>query len=166
MVKDTNVIFRINSTLKENVTKIAHDRGVSLSELINACLQDIDKRGYVPLNVNRFLPPVYQRDVTLTIASIKKMVCQVIEKQEKKQLIRKAYIYGSYSRGEETPESDIDIRMEADDGLTLFDAGNIRQDIVEITGKEVDLTINDPENLDPAFLANIRKDEICIYERQ
>lgn len=166
MVKDTNVIFRINSALKENVTKIAHDRGVSLSELINACLQDIDKRGSIPINVNRFLPPIYQKETKLTIATIKKMVCQVIEKMEKKNLIRKAYLYGSYSRGEETPESDIDIRMEADDGLTLFDAGNIRQDIVEITGKEVDLTINDPENLDPVFLANIRKDEICIYERQ
>ena len=38
MEKDTNIIFRINSALKENVMRLAKERGVSLSELITACL--------------------------------------------------------------------------------------------------------------------------------
>jgi len=165
MNRDTNVIFRINSTLKNNVTNIAHSRGVSLSELINACLMDIDKRGYIPINVNKFLPPVYRRENKLTIAKIKKILEETIEKQEKKNLIEKVYLFGSYARGEETEESDIDIRVEADRGLSLIDIGNMRLDIVEATGKEVDLLAVHPENMDPAFYQNIRKDEICIYER-
>ena len=165
MNKDANVIFRINSKLKENVSKIANDRGVSLSELINACLKDIDKRGSIPININRFLPPVYERTNKLTISKIKKILDGIIEKQEKKNLIDKVYLFGSYARGEETEESDIDIRIEADKGLGLIDIGNMRLDIVEATGKEVDLLVVHPENMDPAFYKNIRKDEICIYER-
>ena len=165
MVKDTNVIFRINSMLKKNVTKIANDRGVSLSQLINACLMDIDRRGTIPLNINRFLPPVYTKENKLTIARIKKILNEIIQKNEKLKLIRKVYLYGSYSRGEETPESDIDLRMEADRGLTLIDLENFREEVVEKTGKDVDLSAADPEDLDEYFYNNIKKDEICLYER-
>ena len=165
MIKDTNVIFRINSTLKKNVTKIANDRGVSLSELINACLMDINRRGSIPININRFLPPVYERENKLTIAKIKKILNEIVEKNKKLKLVKKVYLYGSYSRGDETPESDIDLRMEADRGLTLIDLENFRQEVVEMTGKEVDLSAADPEDLDANFYNNIKKDEICIYER-
>ena len=165
MAKDTNIIFRTDSILKENVTKIAHDRGVTLSQLINASLQDINFRGFVPLYLNRFLPPVIEKENKLTIAKIKKILDEIIQKQEKKNLISKAYLFGSYARGEETGDSDIDLRVEADRGLTLIDIGNMRQDMVEATGKEIDLLVVHPENMDPVFYQNIRKDEICIYER-
>ena len=166
MIKDTNVIFRINSTLKKNVTRIANNRGVSLSELINACLMDIDRKGSIPLHINRFLPPVYEKENKVTIAKIKKILNEIVEKNEKLKLVRKLYLYGSYSRGEETPESDIDLRMEADRGLTLVDLENFRQAVVDLTGKEVDLSAADPEDLDASFYSSIKKDEICIYERR
>ena len=165
MTKDTNIIFRTDSVLKENVTKIAHERGVTLSQLINACLQDINQRGMVPLYVNKFLPPVYEKESRLTILKIKKIVTETVQKMEKKNLITKVYLYGSYSRGEETSESDVDLRIEAERGLTLIDLGNLRQDLVEAFKKDVDLSAADPEDLDPKFYQNIKKDEICIYER-
>ena len=165
MEKDTNIIFRINSTLKESVTRIARERGVSLSQLINACLQDINHKGMIPLYVNKFLPPVYEKENKLTIAKIKKIIDEIIQKQEKKNLIKKVYLFGSYARGEENENSDLDLRLETDDGLSLIDVGNIRQDIVDATDKEVDLMVAGPEDLDPMFYANVRKDEICIYER-
>ena len=165
MNKDTNIIFRVNSDLKDDFAAIARDRNVSISELLTACMKDVTFRGKVPLYVNRFLPPVYRRENKLTIAKIKKILEETIEKQEKKNLIEKVYLFGSYARGEETEESDIDIRVEADRGLSLIDIGNMRLDIVEATGKEVDLLVVHPENMDSAFYQNIRKDEICIYER-
>ena len=165
MEKDANIIFRINSTLKESVTRIARERGVSLSQLINACLQDINHKGMIPLYVNKFLPPVYEKENKLTIAKIKKIIDEIIQKQEKKNLIIKVYLFGSYARGEENENSDLDLRLETDDGLSLIDVGNIRQDIVDATDKEVDLLVAGPEDLDPMFYANVRKDEICIYER-
>ena len=47
----------------------------------------------------------------------------------------------------------------------MIDVGNIRKDISESIGKDVDLLVVKPENMDPAFYENIRKEEICIYER-
>ena len=165
MEKDTNIIFRVNSKLKNSATKVARKYGVSLTELITACLVEFDKRDFVPLNIRRHFPNKYIKDNQITIALIKMFVNSCIEKQEKKDLIKKAYLFGSFARGEETPKSDIDIRLEADRGLTLIDLGNLRQDIVDATGKQVDLLCVKPESLDPNFYNKIRKEEICIYER-
>ena len=165
MQKDTNVIFRVNSELKDEFARIAQERNVSLSELLTGCMKDIVFRGKVPLYVNRFLPPVYRKEQKITVVLIKQLLNRIIQKQEKKNLISKAYLFGSYARGEETGKSDIDIRLEADRGLTLIDIGNMRQDLVEATGKDIDLLVVHPKNMDPAFYENIKKDEICIYER-
>ena len=167
MEKDTNIILRVNSQLKENVAALAKKYDVSLSELINACLVELDKKQSVPLNIRRHLPSKYiEENKKITIAIIKYALEQAIKKHKKHDLIKKGYLFGSYARGEETAKSDIDIRLEADRGLTLIDVGNLRLDIVEATGKDVDLLVVRPENMDPSFYNNIRKDEICIYERQ
>ena len=167
MEKDTNIILRVNSQLKENVAALAKKYNVSLSELINACLVELDKKQSVPLNIKRHLPNKYiEENKKITIAVIKYVLEQAIKKHKKHDLIKKGYLFGSYARGEETAKSDIDIRIEADRGLTLIDVGNLRLDIVEATGKDVDLLVVRPENMDPSFYNNIRKDEICIYERQ
>ena len=165
MNKDANIIFRVNSDLKDDFSAIAKERGVSLSELLTACMRDITFRGKVPLYVNKYLPPIYEKESRLTILKIKKIVNEIVQKMEKKNLITKVYLYGSYSRGEETSESDVDLRIEAERGLTLIDLGNLRQDLVDAFKKDVDLSAADPEDLDPKFYQNIKKDEICIYER-
>ena len=165
MNKDTNIIFRVNSDLKDDFAAIARDRNVSISELLTACMKDVTFRGKVPLYINRFLPSVYQRENKLTIARIKQIVCESIEKSKKQDLISKVYLYGSYSRGEETEQSDIDLRMEADDALTFIDVDEIRENVVQMTGKDVDLSVAEPKDLDFAFYEKIRKDQICIYER-
>lgn len=166
MQKDTNIILRVNSQLKANVAELAKKHGVSLSQLLNACMLDLDTKQSIPINIKRFLPNKFiAENRKVTIALIKFAFEQAIKKQEKKELIKKGYLFGSFARGEETKKSDIDIRLEADRGLTLVEIGNIRQDIVEATGRDVDLIVVKPDNMDPAFYQNIRKDEICIYER-
>jgi len=166
MEKDTNIILRVNSQLKENMANIAKKHNVTLSELLTACMLDLNSRKSMPLNIQRFLPNKFiKENKKVTLAVIKLALEQAIKKREKGDLIKKGYLFGSYARGEETPKSDIDIRLEADRGLTLIDIGNMRQDIVEATGKDVDLLVVKPENMDPAFYQNIRKEEICIYER-
>ena len=165
MNKDTNILIRVNSELKENVTNIAKNHGVSLSELITACLEDINYRGQIPIFLNRFLRHSFRNRNQIDLILIKRTLDEIIEKQEKKNLIKKAYLFGSYARGEQRPSSDIDIRIEADRGFTLIDIGNMRQVMIEAIGKDVDLLVVHPENMDPEFYKNIRKDEICIYER-
>ena len=166
MEKDSNIILRVNSQLKADMANLAKKYDVSLSELLNACMLDLLSRKNIALNIQRFLPNKYaEENKKVTLATIKLALENAINKMEKGKLITKGYLFGSYARGEETKKSDIDIRLEADRGLTLIDIGNIRQDIVEATGKKVDLLVIKPENLDPDFYKKIRKEEICIYER-
>lgn len=162
MEKDTNVIFRVNSTLKENVTNIAKENGVTMSDIITACLKDIEHRKMVPINLQKYLPQKHQSLISIPL--IKLYLNEIIRKQNK-QLIKKAYLFGSYARGEETPKSDIDIRLEVEKGFSLIEIGNIRQDLVDLTGKDVDLLVIDPLKLDQDFYNKIRKEEICLYER-
>lgn len=91
MKKDNNIIFRVNSDLKDEFARIANERNVTVSELLTACMKDVVQRGKVPLYVNRFLPTVFRKEKKLDIVGIKKILDEIIEKQEKKNLISKAY---------------------------------------------------------------------------
>lgn len=163
MNKDTNIIIRVDSNLKENVSKIAKDNGFKLTDLLTASLRDLEKRRKIPLFLYPYLPN-RSRNQTITIVQIKKTLEEILKKYDK-GLVTKAYLFGSFARNEENNESDIDIRLEADSGLSLFDLGNIRQDLVDKFGREVDLLCIHKEKMDPAFYSSIKKDEICIYER-
>jgi len=163
MNKDANIIIRVDSDLKENVTKIAKDNGYRLTDIITASLRDVEKRDKIPLFLYPYLPIRSSKHV-ITIPKIKKALEEIINNQGH-GLIKKAYLFGSFARNEENSESDIDIRLEADRGLTLIDLGNIRQDLVDKFNREIDLLCVSKDKLDPDFYNSIRKDEICIYER-
>ena len=51
----------------------------------------------------------------------------------------RAAIFGSYARGEETPESDIDILVDLPRGLSLLDVVGLKFELEDILGKKVDL---------------------------
>lgn len=54
----------------------------------------------------------------------------------------KAYnvrVFGSAVRGEDTPDSDIDLLVDLEPGATLFDLSELRLDLVELLGVEVDV---------------------------
>jgi len=77
--------------------------------------------------------------------------------------VEKAYLFGSYSRGEENNDSDVDIRLVVKRGFTLIDQEEIIKECEKILEKKVDIVTSG--NLNSAFLNEIRKDEICIYEQ-
>jgi len=165
MEKDTNIILRINSDLKERSVQLAKRYGVSLSQLISACLVEFDRRDFVPLNIRHNFPKKYYYENVLTIAQIKSNLEKTIMKDAPDK-IKKVYLFGSYARGEQTPKSDIDLRFEIDEGFSLFDHSNIRLDLIDAFHKNVDIVTAEMKDLDEFFASNIRKDEICIYERQ
>ena len=60
----------------------------------------------------------------------------------KTQPVLKAWLFGSFARGEETPESDVDILFVPDRSgkpFTLFTMGGMYMDLKELLGREVDL---------------------------
>ena len=48
-------------------------------------------------------------------------------------------LFGSYARGEETEQSDIDILVEFKKQITLFDLGEMKYDLTELLNRQVDI---------------------------
>lgn len=53
--------------------------------------------------------------------------------------VRKAALFGSYVRGTNTPNSDIDILVELPEDATLFELGGLKITLEEKLNKKVDL---------------------------
>ncbi len=53
--------------------------------------------------------------------------------------IKKASLFGSYARGEETVDSDVDILIEPPAKMTLFGLAGVKLDLEKILGKQVDV---------------------------
>lgn len=83
----------------------------------------------------------------------------------KTQPVLKAWIFGSFARGEETEESDVDILFVPDmsQHFSLFTLGGMYMDLKDLLGREVDLV---PEgSLLPFAQETAERDKKLIYER-
>ncbi|MCL1928870.1 MAG: nucleotidyltransferase domain-containing protein [Treponema sp.] len=75
--------------------------------------------------------------------------------------IQKAYLFGSYARGEAVLDSDIDICIEKGKLRTLFELSGFCQDLEEILGSKVDVVTT--TGLSTDFKDQIEKEMILIY---
>ncbi|MCC7573771.1 MAG: nucleotidyltransferase family protein [Candidatus Methanofastidiosum sp.] len=73
-------------------------------------------------------------------------------------------IFGSYARGEERPDSDIDILVEFSETKGLLEFIGIGFELEDILGKKIDLFTE--ENLRPIIKANVMEDLVVIYEER
>lgn len=90
------------------------------------------------------------------IESIKRKILPVL----KKHGIQKAAICGSFARGEESEDSDIDILVEISEDLSLFDFVGLKLEIEKIVGREVDLIEYD--TIKSAIKESLLEEEIAI----
>lgn len=81
------------------------------------------------------------------------------------QPIKKAWVFGSFARNEETPESDVDLLVEFDhsEPIGLFRYVGMRLAIEDLIGRKVDLV--EEGALRPAAAITANKDKKMIYER-
>jgi hypothetical protein len=90
---------------------------------------------------------------------IKKIQMQIVPILKKAGVVRSG-IFGSFARGEETPESDLDILVELEKGKTYFDLVRLKSDLEEIVERKVDIgTYN---SIRPSLKERILKDEAKI----
>lgn len=166
MKKDSNILIRVDDQLKDEFNKLALRNNVTMSALLTACMADLIKRGRLPMYLYPYLHIIRspEEDV-LNIAQIKRAVEEAIERSKLEGKISKAYLFGSYSRGEATSDSDLDFRIETTDDFSLFDLSRLIKDLEEATNKKVDVASQPPSEMDKDFYNEIRKEEICIYEQ-
>ena len=84
----------------------------------------------------------------------------------KTQPVLKGWLFGSFARCEETPESDDDILFVPDRSgkpFTLFTMGGMYMDLRGLLGREVDLV--EEGTLRPYASATANRNKKLIYER-
>ena len=119
----------------------------------------IDKLDNVT-NRNNYIKNLILKDIKsniLTLKQIKERIKPVIEKYQ----IKDVYLFGSYSRGEATENSDIDIYCDKGNLRTLYDEVSLIDELEEALGKKVDLVIIGSQMLE-YFKKQIEGDMIKI----
>ena len=87
---------------------------------------------------------------------------QQIAEYFKTQPVLKAWLFGSYARGEETADSDIDILIQPDKSDGLFKLSGMHLDLQELLNLEVDLVT--VKGLRSFARESADRDKILIYE--
>jgi predicted nucleotidyltransferase len=105
--------------------------------------------------------------VVYTIEEMKRLIIPILIKYG----VDKAYIFGSYARGEATPESDVDILIKRGDIRTLFELGGLYYELEEILSKSIDVLTEETftkqsiDEIDEEFYSEIVKERELVYER-
>lgn len=96
----------------------------------------------------------------ITFVDISAAVSRVLSRYD----VREAYLFGSFARGDQTPDSDIDLRLVCGDSMTFGTLYEISLELEKELGREVEIVTNPPEHMRPSFRKNIEQDEVRLYE--
>ncbi|MFN3997371.1 helix-turn-helix domain-containing protein [Algoriphagus sp.] len=77
--------------------------------------------------------------------------------------VQKAWIYGSFSRKDDGPKSDVDIAVQADPTFSYFDLLEIQNELEKTINRKVDIGFID--SFKPYILEHVKEDLKLIYER-
>lgn len=94
---------------------------------------EIKKIGDPPYVI--YISPDTKQKNLIQLEKIKKQVFPILQNAR----VKKAALFGSYVRGDNTPESDIDILVDLPVEATLIDLVGIKQDLEEKLHKKVDV---------------------------
>lgn len=95
--------------------------------------------------------------------STQTMTRKIAEYFETQPVVR-AWLFGSYARGEETPDSDVDVLVTYDeDGISLLKHAAMIVDLEEKLKRPVDIV--EEGTLLPFAVKSANRDKKLIYER-
>ena len=81
----------------------------------------------------------------------------------RKHDVRRLKIFGSAARGEDRPDSDIDLIVEFEGDKSLFDLIGLELELEEFLGRDVDLLTE--LSISPYIRDNVLASAAVIYER-
>lgn len=96
----------------------------------------------------------------ITLADISSTISCVLARYD----VREAYLFGSFARGEQAPDSDIDLRLACGATMTFGTLYELSLELEKELGRKVDIVTNPPEHMRPAFRKNLEQDEVRLYE--
>lgn len=94
-----------------------------------------------------------------TLEELKPVLVSVLEKYP----VARAGVFGSYARGAQRADSDLDVLVEFEQEVGLFEYIELEMALAEALHLDVDLV--DYEAIKPLIKKQVLKDEIRIYDR-
>ena len=95
-----------------------------------------------------------------TISEIKNIVTPIAVRHG----VARVYLFGSYARGDATPKSDVDLRIDEGKICGLFELAGFHVDLEETLKIKVDVMMTD--GLSENFRRRIDGEEVLIYGEQ
>lgn len=92
-----------------------------------------------------------------------KIIKQIKNKLMQFSKVSSAWIYGSFSREDDRPGSDIDIAVKTDEGFSYFDLADIQYQLENEVTRKIDVGFID--SFKPHIFKNVEPDLRLIYER-
>jgi len=93
------------------------------------------------------------------------LISKAIADYFKTQPVVKAWIFGSFARGEDTPLSDVDLIVQyEDDGISLLKHAAMICELEKILDRPVDIV--EDGTLRPRVRESVNQDRRLIYERE
>ncbi|MCL2405845.1 MAG: nucleotidyltransferase domain-containing protein [Defluviitaleaceae bacterium] len=96
-----------------------------------------------------------------TIDEIKNKLHPIFEEQN----VIKAILFGSYTKGEATEESDIDIAALVNDEMSILAFCNIADKVINTLGKNVDFLYANDIIPNGKIDLELKRDGVLLYER-
>ena len=160
MKKDTNIIVRVNSVIKDKATRIIEDNGLTVSSIINATLVQIAKTGRINISLASQAGREEKESQLYQTKKLIKLIKNFAKKNHEKYKIEQLYLFGSYAKNEQTVDSDIDIHAVLNKEASILTHASLHLALEDLLKKKVDvITVGE----DDEFIKKIKEEEILIY---
>lgn len=157
---------RMDSETKAEFAAFCEQVGMSVSTAINLFARQTVREQRIPFEIRLSEHDSTGAPAASPILSPQRLRSIVSEEALRVPGISKAVLFGSYARGEATPDSDIDLRIEYQDGaLSLLDLSAFSESVRERTGKKVDI-VSAAHLGDDELARAIERDGVILYERE
>ncbi|MCX6251953.1 MAG: nucleotidyltransferase domain-containing protein [Bacteroidetes bacterium] len=152
---------------REHILKLARYFKVAENDLLIAWLSD--KLVYEVADENIALKALQVAEEKVAYTAYQKKDKKAIENTitdyfKKDEHIMKAWLFGSFARGEDDYYSDIDVMIEVkrDSNFSLFDLAEIQYNLERLVPQKFDIVMK--EGVTPNILERIKPDLKVIYE--
>jgi len=96
-----------------------------------------------------------------TVEEIKEKLTPIFEENG----VIKAFLFGSYAKGEATEESDVDIVAYVDESMSILDFCGIADDAINKLGKKIDFLYGDDVIIGGRIDTELKKEGVILYEK-
>jgi addiction module RelB/DinJ family antitoxin len=151
----TTVSARIDADLKRQAEKVLGTLGISHSTAINALYAQIVLQQGIPFELR---VPEKPTPATLSFYEIRDAVRSCAERYG----LERAFLFGSYARGDAGPQSDVDLAVDKGDARG-FALGGFQYDVSQMLGCKVDVVVRSA--MEEPLKSNVARDEVLLYER-